>query len=38
LSLVETSWPPSFCISTISFAFYVYARLAGGRSLRPATT
>jgi zinc/manganese transport system permease protein len=37
LSLVETNWPPSFCISTISFAFYVYARLAGGRSLRPAT-
>jgi zinc/manganese transport system permease protein len=36
LSLAETSWPPSFCISTISFAFYVYARLAGGRSLRPA--
>ena len=27
LSLVEKRWPPSFCISTISFAAYLAARL-----------
>ena len=30
LSLAE-SWPPSFCISTISFALYVAARIADPR-------